>query len=68
LTIFSSLVILFSPQQEGLTGAIKCPKFHFENPEDTLFCGKCGTQFLSPEEVKVTETPKAPDSCFELEQ
>ena len=37
-----------------------CPKCHHENPDDTLFCGKCGTQFPSPEEVKVTETLDAP--------
>ena len=30
---------------------IKCPKCHFENPDDTLFCGKCGTQFPSPEKA-----------------
>lgn len=40
--------------------AIKCPKCQFENPDDTLFCGKCGTQFPSPEEIKVTETLETP--------
>ncbi len=40
--------------------AIKCPKCHFENPDDTLFCGKCGAQFASPEKVKVTETLETP--------
>jgi serine/threonine protein kinase/Tfp pilus assembly protein PilF len=24
---------------------IECPKCNFENPEETAFCGKCGTQF-----------------------
>jgi tetratricopeptide (TPR) repeat protein/predicted Ser/Thr protein kinase len=41
--------------------AIKCPKCLHENPNDTLFCGKCGTQFLSPKDADVTvtlETPK----------
>ncbi|MCK4501369.1 protein kinase, partial [Candidatus Babeliales bacterium] len=28
---------------------MKCPKCDFENPDDTLFCGKCGTKFSSPE-------------------
>jgi len=35
---------------------IKCPKCQFENPHDTLFCGKCGTQFPSSEEAGVTKT------------
>ncbi len=30
---------------------MKCPKCHFENPDDIRFCGKCGMQLLSPEEV-----------------
>jgi serine/threonine protein kinase/Tfp pilus assembly protein PilF len=40
--------------------AVKCPKCHFENPDDTLFCGKCGTQFPSPERIEVTETLETP--------
>jgi hypothetical protein len=36
--------------------AIKCPKCQFENPGNTLFCGKCGTRFPLPEEALVTET------------
>jgi serine/threonine protein kinase/tetratricopeptide (TPR) repeat protein len=40
--------------------AVRCPECQHENPDDTLFCGKCGTQFPSPEEVKVTETLEAP--------
>jgi serine/threonine protein kinase/predicted Zn-dependent protease len=39
---------------------ITCPKCHSDNPDDTLFCGKCGTQFPSPDEVEVTETIEAP--------
>jgi TolB-like protein/tRNA A-37 threonylcarbamoyl transferase component Bud32/Tfp pilus assembly protein PilF len=40
---------------------VKCPKCQYENPDDTLFCGKCGTQFPSPEKAEITvtlETPK----------
>ena len=44
---------------------IKCPNCHFENPEDTLFCGHCGTRLnliqgppLSARSV--TETMQAP--------
>ncbi len=40
--------------------AIKCPKCQFENPDDTLFCGKCGTQFPLAEKVEVTETLETP--------
>jgi Tol biopolymer transport system component/tRNA A-37 threonylcarbamoyl transferase component Bud32 len=39
---------------------MKCPKCQFENPDDTIFCGKCGTKFSSPEEVEVTETLETP--------
>jgi serine/threonine protein kinase/Tfp pilus assembly protein PilF len=42
--------------------ALKCPKCHFENPDDTLYCGKCAAPLLSPEEAsssptKTLETP-----------
>ncbi|MGD8540396.1 MAG: serine/threonine-protein kinase, partial [Candidatus Aminicenantes bacterium] len=40
--------------------SIKCPKCDFENTSDSKFCKECGTQFPSPEEVKVTETIEAP--------
>ncbi len=41
---------------------MKCPKCQAENPDDTLFCGKCGTKFETEEEVsssptKTIETP-----------
>jgi TolB-like protein/Flp pilus assembly protein TadD/tRNA A-37 threonylcarbamoyl transferase component Bud32 len=38
----------------------KCPKCHHENPDDTLFCGKCGAQLPSPEDIEVTKTIEAP--------
>jgi serine/threonine-protein kinase len=42
---------------------MKCPKCQFDNPEDTAFCGKCGTQFepskgISVSHTKTLETPK----------
>ncbi|MCK4430179.1 MAG: protein kinase [Candidatus Aminicenantes bacterium] len=38
----------------------KCPKCNHENPDGTLFCGKCGTQLPAPEKIEVTETMEAP--------
>ncbi len=42
---------------------INCPKCHFENPENTLYCGKCATPLKPSEEIPVSptetlETPK----------
>jgi serine/threonine protein kinase len=39
---------------------IKCPKCQHENPDGTLFCGKCGTQFPDKEKIEATETIEAP--------
>ncbi len=40
---------------------MKCPKCHHENPEDILYCGKCGTQLPSLKEVSApTETIETP--------
>ncbi len=35
---------------------MKCPKCQFENPEDTSYCGKCGTKFDSTPQISVTKT------------
>jgi len=42
--------------------ATTCPKCRFENPDDTFFCGKCGTQLPSPKDVhpQATETLQTP--------
>jgi len=40
--------------------AITCPKCHHENPDDTLYCGKCATSLPSSKEIAVTETIEAP--------
>jgi serine/threonine protein kinase len=40
--------------------SVKCPKCQHENPDDTLFCGKCGTQLPSLEKIDVTETLETP--------
>jgi serine/threonine-protein kinase len=35
---------------------MKCPKCHFKNPDDTLYCGKCGTPLPSSEQISVSHT------------
>jgi len=35
---------------------MKCPKCHFDNPDDTRFCGKCGAQLFPSEEVPLSKT------------
>ena len=35
---------------------IKCPKCQQTNPEDTLYCGKCGGPLESAEEISLTKT------------
>jgi len=35
---------------------IQCPKCNYENPDDTLFCGKCGGPLKSAEGISVTKT------------
>ena len=35
---------------------MKCPECHFENPEDTVYCGKCGTKFLPSEDISISRT------------
>jgi len=42
---------------------MKCPKCHFDNPDDSKFCKECGTQIISSEKISVSptetlETPK----------
>ncbi len=41
---------------------MECPKCQFKNPEDTSYCGKCGTQLPSSEEISIshTETMESP--------
>jgi serine/threonine protein kinase/predicted Zn-dependent protease len=38
----------------------KCPKCQFDNPDDTVYCGKCATPLPSSGEVSVTKTLETP--------
>jgi serine/threonine protein kinase/tetratricopeptide (TPR) repeat protein len=40
--------------------SVKCPKCQHENPDTLKFCGECGTQLPSLEDIEVTETIEAP--------
>jgi serine/threonine protein kinase/Tfp pilus assembly protein PilF len=35
---------------------IKCPKCQHENPDDTLYCGKCGTSLQPEKEIRLSRT------------
>jgi TolB-like protein/predicted Ser/Thr protein kinase len=35
---------------------VKCPKCQHENPDDTIYCGKCATPLKSAEEISITKT------------
>ena len=42
--------------------SVKCPKCQYENPDDSLYCGKCSTPFkpleeISPSLTKTLQTP-----------
>ncbi len=34
----------------------KCPKCQSDNPDDTIYCGKCATPLKSAEEISITKT------------
>jgi tetratricopeptide (TPR) repeat protein/tRNA A-37 threonylcarbamoyl transferase component Bud32 len=40
--------------------SIKCPKCHHENPDETLYCGRCATPLKPSKDIEVTETIEAP--------
>jgi serine/threonine protein kinase/Tfp pilus assembly protein PilF len=47
--------------------ATKCPKCQFENPDDTIYCGKCASPLKPPDEISIspTKTLKTPISRLE---
>ncbi len=40
--------------------SIICPKCQHDNPDDTVYCGKCATPFRASEDIEVTATIEAP--------
>jgi TolB-like protein/predicted Ser/Thr protein kinase len=36
--------------------SVKCPKCHSDNPDDTIYCGKCATPLKFAEEISITKT------------
>ena len=45
---------------------MKCPKCHFENPDDTLYCGKCAAPLQPSDEVPGSPTETYPTPREEL--
>ena len=45
---------------------MKCPKCHSENPAESVFCSKCGTQIVSSEKVLFTQTETLVAPIIEL--
>lgn len=35
---------------------MKCPKCHFDNPGDSIYCSKCATRLDSTPQISVTRT------------
>jgi len=46
----------FLRSSKGIIVPIKCLKCHFDNPDDTIYCGKCGTPLKSAKEISITKT------------
>jgi len=38
----------------------KCPKCQYDNPDNTVYCGKCAASLPSPGQAEVTKTIEAP--------
>ncbi len=50
-----------SSEQDGVKMAVKCPKCHSDNPDDTIYCGKCATPLKPSVDIPArTETIEAP--------
>jgi TolB-like protein/predicted Ser/Thr protein kinase len=60
LTFFPEIDIFFLHLSEGKAMGVKCPKCQHENPDDTIYCGKCATPLKSAEEISITKTMVTP--------
>jgi len=47
---------------------MNCPKCHFDNPEDTLFCGKCGARLSPSRKDSISTTKTLPPFLIELKR
>jgi hypothetical protein len=56
LTLLSENDILLFHSSEGKAVGIKCTKCDFENPDDTIYCGKCAIPLKSAEKISITKT------------
>jgi serine/threonine protein kinase/lipoprotein NlpI len=45
--------------------SVKCPKCQHENPDDTLYCGKCAAPLKSAEEISITKTLITPSEVLQ---
>jgi serine/threonine protein kinase len=45
--------------------AITCPKCQSENPDDTIYCGKCAAPLTSAEEISITKTLITPTESLQ---
>jgi ribosomal protein L40E len=45
---------------------MKCPKCHYENPDDTKFCGRCGFNMLSSKKGQNSSTETLQNAFQEL--
>lgn len=36
--------------------SVECPKCHTENPDDTFYCGKCGSKLPSSNDISISRT------------
>ncbi len=54
-----------SSEQDGVKMAVKCPKCHSDNPDDTIYCGKCATPLKSADEASITKTLITPKESLQ---
>ena len=46
--------------------AVRCPKCGSDNPDDTIYCGKCASPLDSPAEISITKTIMTPKEKLEM--